>query len=103
MDRRGEVAALEVPAVVNDPMIPLLVGVFVLVLVVLAVIARRRTRQSFADRYPPISDAEFLARCRPGTDPEVALRVRRIIADRLGVDYERVYPSMSFVEDVGTD
>jgi hypothetical protein len=30
----------------------------------------------FERRFPPISDAEFVARCTPGTDPAVALMVR---------------------------
>ena len=54
-------------------------------------------------QFPPISDDEFIARCGPGTNPEVALKVRKIVADRLGVDYERVYPSSRFVEDLGAD
>ncbi|MBA4063609.1 MAG: hypothetical protein C0501_07830 [Isosphaera sp.] len=59
--------------------------------------------RSFRERFPPISDAEFLARCRPGVDPVVALRVRRIVAAHFAVEYERVYPSTCFVEDIGAD
>jgi hypothetical protein len=54
-------------------------------------------------RFPPISDDEFLARCAPGTNPQVALKVRRIVADSLGVEYERIYPSSRFAEDLGAD
>ena len=50
--------------------------------------------------YPPISDAEFVARCSPGTSPEVALKVRRIVAEFFGVEYERVHPSTRFFEDL---
>lgn len=60
---------------------------------------RRETK--LKNEFPPISDEEFLAACTPGTRPEVALRVRRIVADQLGVEYERIHPSMSFVEDFG--
>ena len=51
----------------------------------------------------PISDQEFLARCRPGTSPEVALKVRRIVAEHLAVKYEQIYPSTRFIEDLGAD
>jgi hypothetical protein len=61
----------------------------------------RRNRAAFEERFPPISDAEFLARCSPGVDPAVALKVRRIVADYFDIDYERVHPSMRFVDDLG--
>ena len=57
----------------------------------------------FKERFPPISDAEFLARCSPGTNPEVALKVRRIVADCFAVEYERIYPSTRFIKDLGVD
>jgi hypothetical protein len=59
--------------------------------------------ESFRRRFPPLSDAEFVARCTPGTDPAVALRVRRMIADWSGVEYERIHPSLRFVDDLGRD
>jgi hypothetical protein len=80
--------------------LPILVGLSVLLLFVLVgVVASIRRRADF----PPISDAEFMARCRPGTSPEVALKVRRIVADALAVEYDRVHPSTNFVEDIGAD
>lgn len=57
----------------------------------------------FKDRFPPISDDEFVTRCSPGTSRHVALTVRRIVAKHLAVEYERVHPSMRFVEDIGAD
>jgi hypothetical protein len=63
----------------------------------------KRHRDVFEERFPPISDAEFVARCAPGTSPQVPLKVRRIVADSLGVEYERIYPSSRFVEDLGVD
>lgn len=48
--------------------------------------------EPFERRFPPISDEEFVARCTPGTDPAVALRVRKIVAYHTGVEYERIYP-----------
>lgn len=53
------------------------------------------------DQWPPISEDEFIRRCSPGVDRGRALKVRRIIAEQLGVDYERVYPAQSFVDDLG--
>jgi hypothetical protein len=73
------------------------------VLVWLLWVLGRWQRAAFERKFPPISDDEFLARCTPGTSPAVALKVRRIIAEFLAVDYERVHPSMSFVEDIGAD
>lgn len=77
---------------------------FVIVFAVLVGLAQMaRDRADFEKRFPPISDAEFMARCPPGTSPEVALKVRRIVADHFAVEYERVYPSTTFIEDIGAD
>jgi hypothetical protein len=59
--------------------------------------------KEFESRFPPISDDEFVARCTPGTSRHVALTVRRIVATHLAVQYERVHPSMRWIEDLGTD
>jgi hypothetical protein len=69
----------------------------------LIMIVAARQRQAFEEQFPPISDEEFVARCRPGTNPQIALKVRAIVADQLGVEYARIYPSSSFVEDLGAD
>jgi hypothetical protein len=86
-------------------MVPVFLALSVLsvALVIWASVWARREREAFNRRFPPISDAEFLARCRPGTSPLVALGLRRIVAEYLGVEYERVYPSMRFLEDLGAD
>jgi len=62
-----------------------------------------RGRNRFEEEFPPISDAEFLALCKPGTNPEVALKVRRIVAERFAIKYEQIYPSTNFIEDIGAD
>ena len=82
---------------------PLLIPAIIVAAVAYCVIRARYQRADFERRFPPISDAEFVARCDPGTNPDIALRVRRIVADQLGVEYERVYPSSSFVVDLGAD
>lgn len=71
--------------------------------VLIAFVWNKRGQAAFEARFPPISDAEFMARCRPETDADVALRVRAIVADCLSVEYERIYPSSRFVEDLGVD
>lgn len=55
------------------------------------------------DKWPPITEDEFIRRCSPGVDRERALKVRRIISEQLGVDYDRIYPEQKFVEDLGCD
>ena len=83
-------------------MIPLLVGLplFIVAVVVCVVLSIRR-EAAFTKRFPPMSDEEFVARCTPGTDPDIALRVRKIVAEALNVDYGQIYPSSRFVEDLG--
>lgn len=83
-------------------MIPILVGGAILLVAVLVGVTAAR-RAAFEERFPPISDAEFLARCPPGTNPAVALKVRRIVAEYLAIEYARVHPSMRFVDDLGAD
>ncbi|HZZ71180.1 MAG TPA: hypothetical protein VFE24_02950 [Pirellulales bacterium] len=61
----------------------------------------QQRRRAFFEKFPPLDDAEFLRRCSPGVNPDVALRVRRIMSDQLGVEYCRVYPDPRLVEDLG--
>lgn len=84
-------------------MAAVVLGVGVVFVVVLCVVLAVRDRAAFEERFPPISDAEFLARCSPGVDPKVALKVREIVAEHFAIAYERVHPSMTFVEDIGAD
>lgn len=53
--------------------------------------------------WPPITEDEFIRRCSRGVNRERALKVRRIISEQLGVDYDRIYPEQRFVEDLGCD
>jgi hypothetical protein len=78
------------------------IGLVVCIVILLNRISRIEPAR-FAGRFPPISDAEFMARCRPGITPQVVLRVRRIVAGQLGVEYDRIYPCTSFREDLGAD
>lgn len=91
-----------------DPVLVLVLLVAIAVLFVVAIVITSRQvaepiRDNFNRQYSPISDAEFLARCTPGTRPEVALKVRRMIAEWQNVEYERIYPSTRFIDDLGAD
>jgi hypothetical protein len=79
--------------------IPLVALVVLVVVVGFAIVAKRK-HESFNERYPPISDEEFLALCTPGVNPKVALKVRQIVAESLGIERERIYPSFRFNEDL---
>jgi hypothetical protein len=57
----------------------------------------------FDKRCPPMDDDEFLRRCRPGVNRDVALRVRRVVSKQLGIPYQQVYPEQNFVRDLGCD
>lgn len=57
-------------------------------------------RPSFKERWPAISDDEFVARCTPGTRRTTALKVRRIVSEQLGIPYEHIYPEQHFFDDL---
>jgi hypothetical protein len=76
--------------------------IFVL-LVLFSLCIEKERRSEFNNRFPPLTDAEFLARCKPGVNPVTALKVREIVAEQCGVERSRVYPSARFVEDLGMD
>lgn len=59
--------------------------------------------RAYEERFPPLSDAEFVASCKPGIDSLVALKVRRILSDLLCVEYERIHPSSRLLEDLGAE
>lgn len=63
----------------------------------------RQQRARFAERFPPISDEEFVALCKPGTNPVVALWVRKILAEALNVEYDHIHPSSRLIEDLGAE
>jgi len=77
---------------------------FLLFAAAVAMLVRWRSNAAiaaFKERWPPISEEEFVRRCSPGVDRECALKARRIISDQLGVDYDRIYPEQDFAEDLG--
>jgi hypothetical protein len=74
-----------------------------LIPVVICIVVARIHEAAFEAKYPPLSDAEYVALCSPGTDPNVALTVRRIISESLNVDYERIYPSARLYDDLGAE
>jgi hypothetical protein len=84
-------------------MTPIIAIAIVLAVVVACVVWAKQGRAAFDERFPPISDTEFLAKCPPVVNPVVALKVRQLIAKHFHVEYERVYPSTSLIEDIGAD
>lgn len=87
----------------TDVLVVVAGAVGLLCAVLVGAAAAARARAAFERRFPPISDAEYLARCAPGTDPAVALKVRKFVADHFGIEYDRVCPTMRFVKDLGAD
>lgn len=85
--------------------IMLVVAFLVIVLAVCFLCEHRECERlkTFGEDFPPISDEEFLARCTPGTNPRIALKVRKIVSEQLSVEYDRVYPSSRFIEDLRAD
>ena len=51
--------------------------------------------------HPPISDEQYLQQFDWDVDPEIALKVRAILTDALGVDYETIYPDARLISDLG--
>lgn len=74
-----------------------------LVMLWLVVLGAKQERQRFEQRFPRLSDQEFLIRCRPGTNPSVALKVRELVAFHFGMEYSRIHPSLRFIRDLGAD
>lgn len=81
----------------------LLFATLVLISALFVGLDARRRAKVFKKQFPPISNEEFLARCTPGTNPYIALKVRRVLSESLGVEYERIYPESRLVEDLGAD
>ncbi len=52
------------------------------------------------EKYRPLTDEQFVARCRPGTRAETALKVRSIISEVSGIPEERIHPEHSWGEDL---
>ncbi len=53
--------------------------------------------------FKPLTDEEFVARCKPGVKAEMALKVRSIIADQLCIPPEEIHPEHRLVEDLRAD
>jgi len=76
---------------------------FIAAMMFIAIFIDRKQHLYFERYFPPISDDEFMAKMPAGTNREIALKVRRIVADQLFVEYERIHPECRFVEDLGAD
>ena len=60
-----------------------------------------QSMEAYRDTHPPISDEEFLKLCDPSISPEVALKVREVLADALGMRKEEIYPDARLIADLG--
>lgn len=80
-----------------------LAAIFILLIVFAIAIVRPAQQQATFIAIPPITDDEFMARLPPGTNRDIALKVRRIVADQFAVEYGRITPETSFVNDLGAD
>ena len=83
--------------------LPILIVAAITMVFVLGFYFDRKRRIEFRKTFPPLTDDEFVQRCGPGTDPEVALKVRGIIATQLGIPPEEIYPDHRFIEDLKAD
>ncbi|MFK7818027.1 MAG: hypothetical protein AB8G99_04880 [Planctomycetaceae bacterium] len=68
-----------------------------------AMIAHHLQQVTRAEEFPPISDEEYLRRCGPEIPSEVALGVRQVLSDALGVDEATIYPEHRLIEDLGAE
>lgn len=55
------------------------------------------------ENYRPLTDEEFLARCKPGISPETALKVRAILAEFSGIPEAKIHPEHRLVDDLKLD
>lgn len=76
---------------------PLTVFAVILInLVILLVLKSIRDHNKYVQKYPPISDEEFMARLPRGTSRDTALRIRAIISAQMGVPIENIHPETRF-------
>ena len=52
------------------------------------------------EKYRPLTDDEFLARCKAGISPKTALKVRAILADVSGIPEAKIHPEHRLVDDL---
>lgn len=85
------------------PILLLIAGSAAIIFTLCVCCSRQPVPAAVANSRPSLTDEEFLARCRPGTRPEVALKVRKIVSEQLFIPVEQIYPEDRFVEDLGAD
>ena len=80
-----------------------LVAAVIVAVVFWTVIMERRFRNSFEEDFPAMTDDEFVQRCGPGTNREVALKVRAIVARQTGIKPEHIHPETNLFDDLLMD
>lgn len=76
-------------------------GAVLLILIVIVYCALRdvrRSRAAYVARFPPLTNAEFLAGISPGVRPDVALKVRQVLSDVYGVEPATIHPQATLIE-----
>jgi hypothetical protein len=73
------------------------------VIFLIACVVTHFQNTAFNKRFPALSDQEFIAKLDPGISPKIALKVRKVLSDALGVDYERIHPQASLIKDLGAE
>ena len=61
-------------------------------------IAEQFFRNEHYSKQPEMSDDEFMNQLPEGTSRDVAMRVRTIVSEQMGVPRDRVYPDSKFSE-----
>lgn len=57
--------------------------------------------KDFDEKWPVISDEEFVRLCSSEVDLEVARKVRDILSNMLGVERARIHPQQNLMDDLG--
>lgn len=64
-------------------------------------IAKIGMGKDFDEKWPVISDEEFVRQCSSEVDLEVARKVRDILSNMLGVERARIHPQQNLMDDLG--
>jgi len=76
----------------------IIAGVAAVVVLIFSASVLLAPSRSYYKKWPAIDDDEFMRRCPQGTNREIALRVRQIVAHTTGEDYEHVHPQQPLAD-----
>ena len=75
----------------------LTIGLALIVLLIAWLVSRCEQKQLF-EKFPALTDDEFMARLPSGTSRDTAIRVRNIVAHQVGLPPEHIHPEARFDE-----